>query len=148
MTEFQADLAISNQTKQTIPLDRSEFKKLLAALSEKEEVDFSFIEVVYVDEQEIIRINKEYLDHDYVTDIITFPYEELSELENIEGTLFCCASRILEQAKEFGAEPKKEFLRVFIHGLLHLAGYNDKSEEQQAQMKAKENSYLELVDSF
>ena len=148
MTESETDLTIANQTDHEIPLTRSVFEKILKELSSREELSFSLLEVVFVDEAEIIRINKDYLDHDYVTDIITFRYDEGEDYAHIEGTLFCCSPRIIEQAEEFGSKPNEEFLRVFIHGLLHLSGYDDKSEEEQKEMTAKENSYLELANSL
>jgi rRNA maturation RNase YbeY len=98
-----------------------------------------------VDEDEIVRINKDHLDRDYVTDIITFRYDEPEDKEQIEGTMFCCAPRITEQAKEFNESPKREFLRIYIHGLLHLIGYEDKSDEQKKLMTGKENTYMDLA---
>ncbi|PWN07172.1 rRNA maturation RNase YbeY [Rhodohalobacter mucosus] len=110
-----------------------------------EKIRFRSIELVYVDEKEILRINREYLDHDYITDIITFSYDESSE--NLEGTIFCCAPRILEQSIEFGTDTADEFLRVFVHGLIHLAGYNDKTDAEKSTMTRLENRYLELLEN-
>ena len=106
---------------------------------------FSFIEVVYVDEKEITHINQKHLSHDYVTDIITFSYHDPSENEPVEATLFCCAPRIQEQAVEFGVDADTEFLRVYIHGLLHLAGYSDELPDQKAVMREKENFYINHI---
>jgi rRNA maturation RNase YbeY len=100
-----------------------------------------------VDEDEIVRINKEHLDRDYVTDIITFRYDE-SDADAIEGTMFCCAPRIAEQAEEFNESRKREFLRIYIHGLLHLIGYEDKSDQQKKEMTAKEETYLDLATTL
>ena len=101
------------------------------------------IEVVYVNEEGIIDINKEYLNRDYVTDIISFNYNEANQQDPIEGTLFCCAPRIFEQAAEINEKPESEFFRILIHGLLHLIGYDDLSDEERANMRAKENFYLQ-----
>ncbi len=100
--------------------------------------------MVYVDEEEINRLNKEHLDRDYVTDIITFRYDD-SDNSAIEGTMFCCAPRIMEQADELGEPVEREFRRIYIHGLLHLAGYDDESNDQKKLMTAKENAYLKLT---
>ncbi len=146
MTESKPDIQVFNQTELDIPLEDSLYLKVAETISQKEECTFSFVEVVYVDEKEIIRINKEHLDRDYVTDIITFRYDESETNRDIEGTMFCCAPRIVEQAKEFDEPQECEFLRIYIHGLLHLVGYEDKSDKEKQQMTAKENRYLDLAN--
>lgn len=146
MADSQPDIQVFNQTDHSIPLEKSIFKDLALSISDKEMGSFRFIEVVYVDEELIVRINKEYLDHDYVTDIITFRYDESEEKNDIEGTIFCCAPRIVEQAEEFNESTEREFLRVYIHGLLHLMGYNDQTEEDKKQMRTKEDEYIDLAE--
>lgn len=141
---FSGELfSMTNESGVDIPVDESSFEKLMQIVESNENVRFRSIELVYVDEEEILRINNEYLNHNYVTDIITFGYDE--ESEPIEGTLFCCAPRIEEQSMEFDASPADEFLRVFVHGLIHLAGYNDETEPEKAVMTRLENRYLELL---
>lgn len=145
MSDPQPDIQIFNQTDSPIPLKESLYPRVAAALANQEKCSFSFVEVVYVDEDEIIRINKEHLDRDYVTDIITFRYDNEPSKQDIEGTMFCCAPRIKEQAGEFNESTEQEFLRIYIHGLLHLIGYEDKSEEQKRKMTAKEDTYLDVA---
>ncbi|MDX1591176.1 MAG: rRNA maturation RNase YbeY [Balneolaceae bacterium] len=141
---FSGELfSMTNESGVDIPVDESSFEKLMQIVESNENVRFRSIELVYVDEEEILRINNEYLNHNYVTDIITFGYGE--ESEPIEGTLFCCAPRIEEQSREFDTSPADEFLRVFVHGLIHLAGYNDETEPEKAVMTRLENRYLELL---
>ncbi|MGM0545149.1 MAG: rRNA maturation RNase YbeY [Bacteroidota bacterium] len=142
MADLQPNIQLFNQTELSIPFSESYCRNVAQMIAKNEGCSFSFVEVVYVDENEIVRINKEHLDRDYVTDIITFRYDEPDTPNDIEGTLFCCAPRIIEQADEFNESPKREFLRIFIHGLLHLVGYDDQSHNQKAQMTAKENTYL------
>ncbi|HKK47036.1 MAG TPA: rRNA maturation RNase YbeY [Balneolaceae bacterium] len=144
MAETKADIQIFNQTHLTLPVSDSTFRKTASIVGKYENREFILLEVVYVDEDEIVRINKEHLKRDYVTDIITFRYDDPDDGE-VEGTLFCCAPRIFEQADELGETPEKEFLRIYIHGLLHLVGYEDKTDPQKQQMTAKENTYLELM---
>ncbi|MCW9708182.1 rRNA maturation RNase YbeY [Fodinibius salsisoli] len=144
MAVSKAEIHIFNQTSLSPPLSESQCQSILQAISSEENLTFNFVELVFVDEEEITRINREHLDHHYVTDIITFQYDESStEEEEIEGTLFCCAPRIVEQAQEFGETAQREFQRVFIHGLLHLAGYQDKSATDKELMTEKENFYLD-----
>lgn len=145
MAESEANIEIFNQTERFLPLSQSDCQAIVSIIMRHEDCSFDFVEVVYVDEDEIIRINKEHLERDYVTDIISFRYDESDTNHNIEGTLFCCAPRISEQAGEFNEPQKKEFQRVFIHGLLHLAGYDDQSEEEKNKMTSRENFYLKKV---
>jgi rRNA maturation RNase YbeY len=144
MADSQPEIQIFNETDLSIPLEQSIFTGIANLIAEKEQCDFNFVEIVYVDEDEIIRINKEHLDRDYVTDIITFRYDESEHGNEIEGTMFCCAPRIVEQAEEFDEPAEREFKRIYIHGLLHLIGYEDKSDQQKKEMTTKEDLYLGL----
>lgn len=143
MAAADANIQVFNETSFDLPLDQSTYEKLASTIAKKEQCSFKFIELVYVDEDEIVRINKEHLDRDYVTDIITFRYDNSDS--SIEGTLFCCAPRIIEQSEELGESIKREFLRIYIHGLLHLVGYEDQSKSGKEQMTALEDHYLETV---
>lgn len=145
MTEQPHTLQVFNESGQDIPVTNDQLKSLLNTLSSHEEVQFEMVELAYVSEEEIIRVNKEFLDRDYVTDIISFRYDDDPSLQNIEGTLYCCARRIAEQAKEFNSTAENEFLRIFIHGLLHLAGYNDQNRDEKEEMTRLENKYLDLA---
>lgn len=133
-----------NNSGTDVPVNREQLLSLLNTLSEGESVEFSLLELVYVDEQEIVRINSDFLDRDYITDIITFRYdeEESDDASGIEGTLYCCAQRIQEQAGEFGSSRQEEFKRIFVHGLLHLCGYDDQDKASKATMTRLENHYL------
>lgn len=143
-------LQFFNDSGESIPLTESTAKAILEIIAEQEQVTFSFVELVYVNEQEIVRINTEHLDRSYVTDTISFRYDddaEPSESAGIEGTLFCCAQRIKEQASEFNEPIEREFRRIFIHGLLHLIGYQDAEPEQKSEMSRLEDTYLALSTS-
>lgn len=148
MSDSKPDIQVFNQSAYTIPIEGSIYSKVAATIADEEQSSFNFVEVVYVEEDEIVRVNKEHLDRDYVTDIITFRYDDTSTKKEIEGTMFCCAPRIIEQAEEFNESIEQEFLRIYIHGLLHLIGYEDKSEEQKQQMTAKEDTYLNLASTL
>lgn len=137
--------SISNVSNSEIPVPKSQFESALQAVENLENVRFQEIELVYVDEEEIVRINREHLHKDYVTDIITFRYDDNSK-QALEGTLFCCSPRIKEQSKELKTDESIEFLRIFAHGLLHLAGYDDQTTDQKNIMTQKENIILELIN--
>lgn len=91
-------------------------------------------------DSEILSINKNFLDHEYVTDIITF---DNSFLESIEGEIFICIPEVKRNAiLHAGSNFKLELNRVIIHGLLHLFGYKDGTEEEKMMMREKESLYL------
>ncbi|MCB0661803.1 MAG: rRNA maturation RNase YbeY [Saprospiraceae bacterium] len=95
---------------------------------------------VFCSDAYLHNINIEYLDHDTLTDIITFPYQEPP---NIEGDIFISIDRIKDNANSFETTFENELRRVIIHGVYHLSGYGDKSEEEAKIMRQKENHALE-----
>jgi rRNA maturation RNase YbeY len=140
----QYPLQIFNTTSIDLPCKEINLRKVFEFVIKHEQVQFELVETAYVDEQEIIRINKEFLKRDYVTDIISFRYDEDESNNNIEGTLYCCLPRIIDQAKEFNQSPEKECLRILIHGLLHLIGYDDQSDSEKKEMTRLEDLYLSM----
>lgn len=101
--------------------------------------DISFI---FCNDQYLYQMNVQYLQHDTLTDIITFDY--CQENGNISGDLFISIDRVGENARELNLSFNQELKRVMVHGVLHLMGYNDKDSAQQAAMRQKENYYLNL----
>lgn len=143
--QHSININILNETDLRIPLSQDMAVGAAKAISKYEDGVFSFLELVYIDETEIRKINQKHLNHDYITDIITFGYNEPDDNAPVEATLFCCAPRIVEQANDFNTDVKSEFLRVFIHGLLHLTGYDDKTAEQKTIMRDKESFYINHI---
>ena len=94
---------------------------------------------LFCDDEHILQVNREYLGHDYYTDIITFDYCEGNRLC---GDLFISVDSVRENASVYGTEFADELNRVIVHGLLHLMGYDDHTEDDIATMRAKENYYL------
>lgn len=99
------------------------------------------VSVVFCSDEHLLQMNKEYLQHDYYTDIITFDY---TEDDVVSGDLFISVDRVEENANEFDAPFQDELHRVCIHGLLHLCGYKDKSDKEEELMRSKENEMLML----
>lgn len=97
------------------------------------------INIIFCSDNYILDINQKYLGHDYFTDIITFDY---CEGDRLSGDLFISIDSVRENALEYGTEFKDELNRVIVHGVLHLIGYDDHTEEDIAKMRAKENYYL------
>jgi len=91
----------------------------------------------------LLKINKRYLQHNYLTDIITFPLSTHPEI--ISGEIFISIDRVRENATTLDAGFELEFARVLIHGVLHLLGYDDHVATEKRQMRAKEDYYLSLL---
>lgn len=100
-------------------------------------------EVAYIfcSDEEILRVNREYLQHDYYTDIITFDY---CEGETLSGDLFISLDTVRTNAEKFSQDYEQELYRVIIHGILHLCGLEDKGEGKRALMEEAENRALAL----
>ena len=95
---------------------------------------------IFCSDEYILQVNKDYLKHDYYTDIITF---DQSEEEGIlAGDIFISVERVNDNAGQLGVLPEQEMRRILVHGLLHLCGYGDKSAEEAIQMRAKEEEWL------
>ena len=92
-----------------------------------------------ITDNELSKINKEFLSHTTLTDIITFNY---SKEKALLCEIYISSERVLENAKIFSVTPEKEMLRVMIHGILHCCGYNDKSVNQKSAMTKQENFYI------
>ncbi len=99
------------------------------------------IQYIFTDDDHILKINREFLQHDYCTDIITFDYTEGNTLS---GDIFISIDTVRDNAQTYGETFRRELLRVMIHGVLHLAGFNDKTAAEQRVMRAQEDAALEL----
>lgn len=109
----------------------------------QENKELSFISILIGKDEWLLEYNQKYLDHDFYTDIITFDYCEGSV---VSGDLLISLERVVDNAQKFNVPRETELNRVFVHGLLHLLGFNDKSEADIQIMRAKENVYLELLN--
>ena len=103
------------------------------------------ISIIFCSDNYILDVNMRYLQHDYFTDIITFDY---CEGDTLSGDLFISIDSVRENALFYGAEFEDELNRVMVHGLLHLIGYDDHTEEEQKVMREKEDYYLSLRESL
>lgn len=108
-----------------------------------EAMTISSISVLFISDDEIIQVNKKYLDHNFTTDVITFPLSENSD--PIEGEIYISIDTTRRNSVEFGVSHKSELLRVAIHGALHLSGYDDSTSILKSKMKEKEDYYLDLA---
>lgn len=99
------------------------------------------VSYIFCSDEYLLEMNRQYLNHDYYTDVITFDY---CEAEAVSGDVFISIDRVEENAQNVGVSKQDELHRVMVHGLLHLIGYGDKSEADKEQMTQKEDYYLSL----
>ena len=100
------------------------------------------INYIFCDDAYLLGLNIEFLDHDTLTDIISFDYT-LGQL--ISGDIYISVERVRDNAKDFEVSFENELSRVMIHGILHYCGFQDKSESEEAEMRLKENYYMALL---
>ena len=100
------------------------------------------ISLIFCSDEYLLDMNRTHLDHDYYTDIITFDY---SDNQIVSGDLFISIDRVRDNASDFNVSFDHELHRVIIHGVLHLCGYKDKSDDEEKLMRTKENNALSLI---
>jgi probable rRNA maturation factor len=132
----QQDITISFNHKTPV-------KKWIKQTIKNEGKTISYLNIIFCSDDFLLSMNRKYLQHDYYTDIISFQYEPAGE--PLEGELYISIDRIKENAQNLGLSFLSEILRVIIHGVLHLSGYNDQTEEERITIKAKEDYYLNLL---
>ena|ERR1700748_2716921 len=126
-----------------VPLrERARLKAFLPSLFKKEKKQLSEIRYIFCSDDYLLDINKQYLQHDYYTDIITFDLSEPGQPINAE--IYISVDRVRDNARNFHTSLKRELHRVIFHGALHLCGYKDKSQEEEKIMRQKEEKYLEI----
>jgi len=111
-------------------------------VSSQENKELGDVTIIFCSDDYLLDVNRQHLDHDYYTDIITFDY---SDFPLVSGDLFISVDRVKENAIDFNVSFEHELHRVIIHGFLHLCGYFDKSEEDELLMRSKENQALSLI---
>lgn len=117
-------------------------KDWLYSVAEKEGKPFFEVNYIFCSDEYLRKINIEYLDHDYYTDIITFPYDA----QAVHGDMFISSERVAENAQTNSVSFYQELYRVMVHGVLHMIGYGDKTLEEEQTMREKENIYLALLE--
>ena len=100
------------------------------------------INYIFCDDEKILEINRQFLQHDYYTDIITFDY---CEGDTLSGDIFISVDTVTANAKEYSVSFDEELKRVMIHGILHLCGQNDKTADEQQELRIKENNALRMI---
>ena len=116
-----------------------EIKEMIIIAFEKEGKEGGEINYIFCSDKYLLKINKEYLEHDYYTDIITF---DNSEQSLISGDIFISKERVEENSNQYGVSFENELNRLMVHGLRHLFGYNDATQEEKNFMRLKEEQYM------
>ncbi len=120
-------------------LEKRKLKSWFTATIGQEKMKTGDLSFVFCSDDYLLEINRQYLDHDYFTDIITFDYVE-NEL--VSGDILISVDRVQENASDFGVSFEQELNRIMIHGVLHLCGYKDKEPTDKDIMTQKEDYYL------
>lgn len=123
-------------------LNVQKIKRWIRSIVEAEGFKLKEINYIFCSDEYLHKINVEYLDHDTLTDIITF--DNSDEEDKIEGDIFVSIERVQDNANDLDVSFEEEIKRVLAHGVLHLCGYLDETDEQEAEMRDKENHYLRL----
>ena len=124
------------------PVDFSQLREKIKATIQAENKTVGELNYVFCDDDYLHQINEEFLHHDTLTDIITFNRSQSAKV--ISGEIYISLERILENAAELGQSFYQELTRVVIHGVLHLVGYDDKTDAQKIIMRGKEDYYINL----
>ncbi len=117
-------------------------KQWIAQTVQRESCILRSISFIFCSDDYLHQLNVEYLEHDTLTDVVTFPY---LAPPCVEGDIFISIDRVRENAEEFGVPFEQELYRVMIHGVLHLCGYTDKTPEEKKIMTEKEDEALAML---
>lgn len=129
---YETDFVLANE---------KAFQQWLSSVIVSEEKKEGEINYIFCDDEYLLEINQQYLDHDTLTDIISFDYSVGKELH---GDIFISIERVRENAKDFEVSFEEELLRVLSHGILHYCGYKDKTESDEMVMRQKEEEKMKM----
>lgn len=121
--------------------EKTKLKAAIADLMENEGKSFESLDYIFCSDEYLLEINQAYLKHDDLTDIITFDLSNTPDL--IKGEIYISVERVQDNSVLFSTSFREELARVVFHGALHLCGYQDKNKKQQAEIRAKEDFYLQ-----
>ncbi len=119
---------------------RTHLKQFIAKLFKIEQVKLQQLNYIFCSDEALLKINQQFLRHDFLTDVITFPLS--AEGEPVEGEIYISIDRVRENAESLGISQQVELRRVIFHGALHLCGYRDKKKDEIAEIRQREDFYL------
>ena len=118
----------------------------LRRVAEEEGYAMGDVSYIFCSAERLLEMNRQFLGHDYYTDVITFDYSDLRGSRTIAGDIFIDVETVADNARLYGADRLTEMRRVVVHGVLHLCGQKDKTPRANRQMHAKEDKYLKLLE--
>ncbi len=116
----------------------------LKAVAEAEGCTLGEVNYIFCSAEHLLEMNRQFLGHDYYTDIITFDYSDLKDTRTIHGDIYIDVETVRYNARLYGATALNEMRRVIVHGVLHLCGQKDKTPRANAEMHRKEDKYLKF----
>lgn len=120
-------------------VSKKDLKEAVKNLAIQEGKVLKDLSLVFTDDDYLLEVNKQYLNHDYFTDVITFDYSSFPE---VSGDVMISLDRVKDNAQSLNQSYELEFYRVVFHGVLHLCGYKDKTDADIKVMRAKEDFYI------
>ena len=129
---YECDFKISNE---------DVYSHWIASVLKSEGKEEGEISYIFCDDEYLLNVNRQYLEHDYYTDVISFDYTIGNE---ISGDIFISIERVLDNAKTYNVSFENELQRVIIHGVLHFCGYKDKTETDETLMRNKEEEKIKM----
>lgn len=133
---------IAYESTPDLNLSTEKLSTWISKVLEQEGFEIAEIALIFCSDDYLLKVNQDFLEHDFYTDIITFDY---CEDKLISGDLFISVDRVIENSQDFNVTFHQELHRVIIHGVLHLCGYTDKTTEQETIMRQKETESLLLM---
>jgi rRNA maturation RNase YbeY len=121
-------------------VSKKDLKQAVKNLVLNEGKSLKDLSIVFTDDDYLLEVNKQYLNHDYFTDVITFDYSNFPE---VSGDVMISLDRVEDNALSLNLAYEQEFYRVVFHGMLHLCGYKDKSKDEVEIMREKEDFYIQ-----
>lgn len=140
--KLRTTLSIRNRQK-VCPIDTKLFRQIVTGfLKSIESIDGYELGLHLVDAPEMARVNEQFLNHEGSTDVITFDHQEDADSDRLYGELYLCLADAVKQARQFRTTWQSELTRYAVHGILHLCGYDDLTDEDRKEMKQTENRCL------
>jgi probable rRNA maturation factor len=123
----------------TLP-NRGPLKEFILSIFRKEKIELGELNIIFCDDEYLLGLNRQFLQHDFYTDILSFPLSKKNQV--LDAEIYISVDRVLENAQTVGSSFKKELHRVIFHGVLHFCGYKDKSTTDIKKMRRTEENYL------
>ncbi len=136
-------ITFKNDGVQAYLKNKQEVKNLVSFIFKNEGFELDKVSFIFSSDEAVLRLNKQFLNHDTLTDILTFPLSNPSE--PVSSEIYISVERVKENSEKFGVIYLEELYRVMIHGILHLCGFSDHNSGLKSEMRDKENFYLDMI---